>query len=79
MQNPISAKVRGWIYLVSAIVAAASTAVTPILVATGQDTLIPVASSIFGAFALVTGILARANLDTVAPSDGRHAADVEPN
>lgn len=64
MENPISPKTRGRLYIVSIIVGGCVTLVSPIAIATGMSgDWAGVICTAMGVVTALTGVLARTNLD----------------
>lgn len=70
MDNPISPRARGVIYVVGIVLGALTGVAAITLSVLGLDAWQPVLAAAASAIALVTGTLARANLAQPDPGDG---------
>lgn len=77
MDNPISPRARGWIYVAGLTIAALAGVAAAILAVLGLDTWQPVVTAIAAASGGLTGILARAHLSTSEPGEIGELGDVE--
>lgn len=62
MENPISTKVRGWVYLAGGIVGAVSGSVISTLVILELPIAAAIAGTVFSGVATAVGFIARSNL-----------------
>lgn len=65
MTNPISPKVRSWIYILGIVIGALAVVIGPLSIAIGlSDEWVAVLISLAGAVGVLTSTLSRANLDS---------------
>ena len=62
MDNPIPVTARGWVYVVGIVLGSILTVTAVVLTVLGLDQWQPIVTAVSGAVALVSSMLARANL-----------------